>query len=114
MQIVPLQATPSQIVTVSLSNQTCQIKVYQKAQGLFMDLYVNNSLVIGGVVCEDRNRIVRSAYLGFVGDFAFIDSQAAQSADGTVIGNDPTFDGLGPNGRYALAYLTPADLDGRP
>ena len=99
MVIIPLQAVPSQAVSVTLGTQISQINVYQKLPGLFIDLYVDNVLVIGGVICQNLNRIVRSAYLGFSGDLAFIDNQGD---------TDPVFTGLGT--RYSLAYLSPADL----
>lgn len=99
MEIIPLDPVPSQTLTVSLTNQTCQIAIYQKAYGLFCDLYVNNVLIIGGVICENLNRIVRSLYLGFQGDLMFIDNQGS---------SDPFWTGLGT--RYSLAYLSPSDL----
>jgi len=99
MQIVPLQPLPSQTLTVNLANQVCQIAVYQKMSGLYMNLSVNNVLIIGGVLCENLNRIVRSLYLGFIGDFCFIDNQGSA---------DPDFTGLGT--RFSLAYLETADL----
>lgn len=99
MQIIPLLAVPSQNLEVTLANQTCQIVVYQKSTGLYLDLYVNNSLIIGGVICENLNRIVRSTYLGFVGDLAFIDNEGSA---------DPYFTGLG--GRFSLAYLEQSEL----
>lgn len=103
MQIVPLQAIPNQAVTANLNNQVCQINVYQKIQGLFVDLYVNNALIIGGVIAENLNRIVRSLYLGFSGDLAFIDNQGT---------DDPNYLGLGPttSSRFSLAYLSPDEL----
>lgn len=94
-QIIPLQPVPSQQVTVSLGNQTCQILVNQKLTGIYLDLYVNNSLIIGGVICQNLNRIVRNAYLGFIGDLCFVDSQGKE---------DPVDTGLGD--RFNLAYLT--------
>ena len=100
-QIVPLQAVPSQIVSVGLGDQVCQIKVYQKFYGLFVDLYVDDSLIIAGVIGENLNRIVRSAYLGFEGDLCFFDFEGAE---------DPRYEGLGT--RFALVYLTQAELDG--
>lgn len=99
MLIVPLKPVPNQTLTISLGGQLSQINVYQKAYGLFVDLYVDNVLVIGGVIAENLNRIVRSAYLGFIGDLAFIDNQGM---------SDPVYTGLG--GRYSLAYLEAADL----
>ena len=77
----------------------CQINVYQKPRGVFMDLYVSNVVVVSGVIAEDRNRIVRSAYLDFAGDFVFSDTQG---------NSDPYYSGLGT--RWLLLYLTPADL----
>jgi len=99
MLIVPLQAIPSQGITVTLGNQVCQINVYQKFTGLYLDLYVNNVLIIGGVLCQNLNRIVRSVYLGFIGDLAFIDNEGS---------GNPNFTGLG--SRYSLAYIEASDL----
>lgn len=99
MQIVPLRPLPSQTVTISLANQTTQITVSQTDYGMFIDIAVNNSTIINGVLCEDRNRIVREAYLGFIGDFTFIDNQGLA---------DPVYTGLG--SRFNLAYLEVADL----
>lgn len=99
MLIVPLNANPNQTLTVGLNNQACQLDVYQKTGGLFMDVYVNNALIIAGVLCENLNRIVRSLYLGFSGDFVFYDTQGT---------NDPDYAGLG--SRFVLVYLAPADL----
>lgn len=92
---VPLTPVPSQTVTVQLSNQNCRINVYQKFYGIFVDLYVENVLIIGGVIAEDRNPIVRSKYLGFNGDLEFFD---------TVGTDDPEYSDLGT--RYLLIYLT--------
>lgn len=99
MQIIPLSPIPSQSVAASLGGQSCRIKVYQKLYGLFCDVLVNEQLVIGGVICHNLCLIVRSAYLGFVGDLTFIDNQAL---------NDPDYTGLG--SRFSLAYLDPADV----
>ena len=91
---VALAAIPAQTVTASLGGQTCQITVYQKRTGLYLDLAVNNAPIIYGVLCLNANLIVRDAYLGFSGDLAFYDTQGAQ---------DPDYTGLG--GRYQLAYV---------
>ena len=99
MQIIPLQSVPSQTLTVSLANQTCQIAVYQTATGVYLNLSVNNALVIGGVICRNLDRIVRNVYLGFIGDLAFNDNEGA---------DDPVYTGLG--ARFSLCYLEDADL----
>ena len=101
MLIVPLQAVASQTVAVQLAGQNCQINVYQKSTGLYCDLYVNGSLIIGGVICQNLNNIVRDLSLGFIGDLAFIDTQGS---------SDPDYTGLG--GRFSLAYLELSDLNG--
>ena len=99
MQLVPLQAIPNQQVQVSLANQACTINLVQRSTGLFMDLYVGATLIIAGVICQDRNRIVRDAYLGFTGDFSFADTQGS---------TDPYYTGLG--ARYVLVYLDSFDI----
>ncbi|MGN6775000.1 phage baseplate plug family protein [Rhizobium sp.] len=100
MLIVPLQAIPNQTVTVTLNGQVCQIDVYQTVGGLFVDLYVSNTLIIGGVIAETNNRIVRSAYLGFSGDLAFVENVNDSG--------DPYYTGLGTT--WSLAYLFPDEL----
>src|ERR1700744_2731252 len=94
-QVVPLRDVPAQTINVTLNSQACEITVYTKSinvpiQGpddiasdpnptyeninpVFLDLYVNDALIIGGVLCLNQTRIVRDAYLGFVGDLAFMD-----------------------------------------
>ncbi len=96
---VPIQAVPSQTFAVVLANQSCRINLYTKRQGLFVDLYVNNAPIVTGVIALDANLIVRDAYLGFIGDLAFFDTQGA---------DDPTYLWLG--SRYVLLYLEAADL----
>ena len=98
-QVIPLQAVPSQVVSVTLNNQACTIRVRQTSTGLYVDLYVNNALIIGGVIAENLNVVVRSTYLGFIGDLAFFDTQ------GTT---DPVYAGLG--SRYVLEYFAPSEL----
>ena len=99
MQIIPIQDVYSQTVTVSLAGQQCQIYLYQLSTGFFCDLYVNSKKIISGVMCLDRNLIVRDSYLGFIGDIAFADTQGTE---------DPSSPGL--NSRFYLCYLDSFDL----
>jgi hypothetical protein len=99
MQIIPISDVFSQTLSVQLAGQNCTINLYQKSTGFYCDLTVNGTLLIGGVICQNLNRIVRSAYLGFVGDLCFFDTQGT---------NDPTSPGLGT--RYLFVYLEAADL----
>lgn len=99
MQIIPTQAIPNQAITITLAGQPCQINVYQKLYGLFVDLYVANVLVVAGTPALNVTRIVRADYIGFVGDLIFIDTQGS---------DDPAYAGLG--SRFHLAYLEASEL----
>lgn len=99
MQVIPIQPLPNQTMQVQLANQPCTLNIYQLAYGLFIDVVLNDSIIVGGVICENLNRIVRSLYLGFVGDFVFVDTQGT---------DDPIYTGLGD--RFILVYLEEADL----
>lgn len=103
MQLIPLNAIPNQTVAVQLNGQSCTLNVYQKSTGMFMDVLVNDVLIIGGVICENLNRIVRSLYLGFIGDFSWVDTQGT---------NSPYYTGIG--SRYYLLYLNPNELNPLP
>ena len=101
MQILPLADLYSQTLSATLAGQSCRINVYQKATGLFLDLYVADLLIVGGVLCQNANLIARDGYLGFIGDLMFLDNQGR---------TDPSSPGLGT--RYSLCYLETADLNG--
>lgn len=99
MNIIPLQAVPNQTVYITLNGQATQLNIYQTAVGMFMDVLVSGVQIIAGVICENLNRIVRDLYLGFQGDFMFLDNQGS---------TDPYYTGLGT--QYSLVYLSPSDL----
>lgn len=99
MQIIPIQAVPNQSVKAQLGNQACRIVIQQTLYGVFLNLYVSEVLLVAGAICQDRNRLVRSAYLGFVGDIMFTDTMGTE---------DPTSDGLGT--RFQLCYLDASEL----
>lgn len=90
---IPLTAVANQTVSMQLDGQLCRVTVYEKATGLFVDLYVNDSVLIAGVIGENFNPMVRSAYLGFRGDLYFWDSQGE---------SDPDYSGLAD--RYLLLW----------
>lgn len=99
MQIIPLQAVPNQKFQVVLADQSCQIEINQTDYGLFTTLWLGDALVIAGVLSLNKTRIVRSSYLGFVGDLAFQDLEDNA---------DPIYTGLGT--RFILNYLEESDL----
>jgi hypothetical protein len=99
MLVVPTQPIPNQTFQCQLNGQACTIDIQQYAFGIFVSLYVGNQMIVAGVLAHNAVLIVRSAYLGFIGDIEFLDTQ------GTA---DPVYNGLG--SRYQLVYLAPADL----
>jgi hypothetical protein len=99
MQIIPLNATPSQSMSVNLAGQDCRFSVYQRSTGVYLDLFVSNNPIIQGVLCRDRSLLVRDTYLGLAGDLAFTDTQGL---------NDPEYSGLG--GRFLLVYLEAGEV----
>lgn len=93
MQTIPLIVAPSQTLSVVLAGQRCKIAVYQKEQGLFLDLTMGDQPIVTAIICRDRVRLARYAYLGFVGNLAFMDTQGT---------DDPVYTGF--DGRFKLVY----------
>lgn len=104
MEIVPTQAVPAQTFTALLNNQQVDITLRQLGVFLFMDLQSNGQEVVGYVICENLNLIVRDSYLGFQGDFVFLDNFGNAGRPP----QDPEYTGLG--ARFSLVYLSPDDL----
>ena len=99
MQTVSVQAIPNQTMQAQLGAQAVTINVYQFTFGLFMDVLLGGTKIASCIPCQNLNRIVRYAYLGFVGDFIWFDTQGS---------DDPVYTGLG--SRWLLLYLSAADL----
>lgn len=96
---IPLQAVPSQALSVNLDGQSCYIAVYQRYTGLYLDLYLDSTLIIAGVICQHLNPIVMEAYRGFSGDLTFYDTQGS---------SDPDYTGLAD--RWQFVYLSASEL----
>lgn len=100
MKVIPLVPQASQTLRSIVNNQSCSISLTQKDNGdTFFSLSVSGNPIITGVLVRDRVLLVRQAYLGFTGDFAFQDNEGT---------SDPYYTGLG--SRWTLMYLEPADL----
>lgn len=99
MQIIPVQSVPNQTFSILLANQPCQITLTTRSRGLYADLVIANEPLRLGVKCENKNRLIRYGYLGFIGDLWFFDTQGSL---------DPVYTGLG--SRYLFEYLEAADL----
>ena len=101
MQTLPLKSVPSQTFTTTLAGQQTTIDLYMLGDGnLYMDVDLNNSPVVAGVLLCNNVKIVRNTYLGFIGDFVITDTQGS---------SDPTYDGLGT--RYQLVYLSASEAN---
>ncbi len=120
MQIVPLAPNPNETLQIVLAGQNCSIELrslggYATTDTISFDSpqpYLAFTLDVSGVSitrtqnCLNRKRLlVNRQYLGFVGDFMFIDTQP----DFGTTGQDPQFSGLGT--RWQLIYIEQADLD---
>lgn len=104
MLVIPLKPVPAQRLAVLLAAQSCTMHIYQRSTGLYIDVLVDDALVIGGVLCRNLCVVVRSLYLGFIGDVAFVDTQP-DKINGPM---DPEYTGLG--ARYQLIWLAPSEL----
>jgi len=91
--LIPVTPVPSQTLSVTLGEQRCKLNIYQKAFGVFVDLYVNDEAVVVGALARNLVYIVRSGYLGFVGDLYFNDTNG---------NSDPSYETLG--SRFVLLY----------
>jgi hypothetical protein len=92
-QVIPLQAVPDQTIQVYLAGQNCVLRVYQGRYGLFVDLYINSTIIRRGMEGLNLTKIVRDKYLGFIGDLFFYDTQGQSGSHYTGLG-----------GRFVLEY----------
>ncbi|CND00962.1 Uncharacterised protein [Yersinia frederiksenii] len=99
MRTVSIEPLKSQSISVSLGGQQCGIRLIQRESFMYMDLTSNGVPLIQGVPCLYGNKMVGYKYLGFVGDFVFIDN---------VGQSDPEWNGLG--SRFDLYYIEESDL----
>lgn len=125
MQIVPLQPIASQSFSCTLNNQAVQINLYQVGMDatapLYLDLLSGGATIATCRACKGYGGypemtadglettlpfllLREQGYLGFQGDFLFIDTQASP----TQPAQDPQYTGLG--SRWQLLYLSPTDL----
>ncbi len=101
MQVVPLQPVPNQTLQCQLNGQACTINVQQYAYSTVFSLQVSDTDIVDNVPCLNKVVLVRFAYLGFIGDFIFVDTQGSEN---------PVYTGFGANGRFQFVYLTPDEV----
>jgi hypothetical protein len=135
MQIIPLQAVPSQTINTTLSGQSCTLNIYQKGiPGVAAPLLTESGFVLlteGGqeLFASPPTYVLDQAlYLDLTLNgalllsgvlcrnataivrntyFGFVGDLAFYDTQGST---DPVFTGLGNGGRYILAYLSPGDI----
>lgn len=113
MLTIPLAAVASQTLQFVAAGQNCQMSVYTNDGYDYSDLtlstpqaYIAIDFAYNGIQvtstqnCLNLARLLKNRqYLGFVGDFMFVDTQGS---------DDPQFAGLGL--RWVLLYLEASDL----
>jgi hypothetical protein len=113
MMLIPISGVPSQTLQFVVANQNCQMNVYTNdgydysdatlstpQPFIAIDFAYNGIQVTNTQNCLNEKRLlVNRQYLGFMGDFMFVDSQGT---------DDPEWAGLGT--RWFLLYLEASDL----
>ena len=94
VQIIPLQQVPSQQFSINLGDQPCTIKVHQRDDHVYVDLYVNGEAAVLGALARDRIGLTRHAYLPFEGELLFVDTRGR---------DDPLYADF--SARWHLLYL---------
>lgn len=94
MQVIPLAQSPNQTLTAVVNGVYVTINLRTQTTGLYFDLLVNNVAIIQSVLCLTGTKLVRDSYLGYAGDFMFIDLQG---------NDDPVYTGF--NDRFQLVAI---------
>lgn len=98
MREIPLRPVPNQSLQCILGGQNCTLRFYTRevdcVEHLFCDLALDQSLVFGGVICQDFIDLKLYAYWPFAGRLVFVDMQGE---------SQPNWRGL--NERWKLVYL---------
>lgn len=98
---IPLQPVPSQEFDITLDEQQCTIKLYQRGDYMYMDLYKDNQPIGLGLICLSDEVIAIKKTINFNGYLIF--------ADGKVQGSPPYWEEL--DDRYVLCYFSENDTD---
>lgn len=91
--VIPVQPVPYQTLNVVLNGTFIRLDLYERSTGLYLNLYLNDVLVVAGAICQNQNPILHAPYLGLGGDLFFMDLQGS---------DDPLSSGLGT--RFILIF----------
>lgn len=93
LSVIPLSALASQLLNVTLGGRQGRLWVRQLGSGLYLDLWIDQTRVVAGCLCQDRVPIVLDPACALQGELAFADQLGT---------DDPDFTGLAE--RYPLFY----------
>jgi len=99
MFFLPVKNEPNQRFSVVLDDQNCTIELFQRYDHLYLNLFVDDTAVVSGVVCHDRLDLVAVDTLAFRGMLYFADVQG---------NSDPQYEGLGT--RYCLVFVPEGEI----
>ena len=99
MQIINTSQEPNQKFKTVVAEQNCEITLRTIGGAMYFSMSVDGVDFINSRVCRNGVTLVPTSYLGFKGNFTFVDYRG---------NNDPTYDLL--NDRYFLIYLEESDF----
>lgn len=106
---IPIQPVPNQSLTVVVNQINCKINLNTRTKPnyfnldldleerefvLYFDLEANSSSITRATICENLTPLIKQDYLGFSGNFIFVDLEGD---------SNPFYEGLG--SRFRLLYL---------
>lgn len=92
--IIPLDPIPNQRFSCNINGQNCVFELVMRGVNLFMNLSVNDEVIINGIICLNKVNLIPYNYLDFNGQLYFEDLQG---------NSDPFYFGLGT--RWVLNYV---------
>lgn len=94
------QPIPAQIIKTVLDGQNVQINIYQKPQGLFIDINSDGKDLANGILCWDAVLLLPREYESFSGNFIFVDTQGTDYPSYSLLGS-----------RFKLVYLSKSEYE---
>ena len=80
---IPLKQRPSQSVNVTLAGQPCTIRLRLLGDRQYLSLSNGGDVICENVLVQNRAKIIRAAYTGFIGDIIAVDLQGDEPPDYT-------------------------------
>lgn len=96
---LPVRPEPNQRFSIVLNDQNCTVELFQRYDRLYLNLYVDDTAVVSGVVCLNQQNLIIPTTTKFIGYLYFADT----------LGNSaPQWEELGT--RYELIYASPEEM----